>query len=165
MKADSQDATSQVTATLLMVALTVILAALILLCFHLPDMDWEYTEPPVIFRIEQITSPQPTFESLIYLRNVVEKDYPNRELSAKIYSNDELLPCTILTLNTHDFISTAHYGVSTLSREGGNGDFWHYNQLLRIDISNGYIHPGDEVRVDIIETESGTVISRDAIEA
>lgn len=148
-----------------MVAITVILAALILLCFHLPDMNWDYTEPPVIFRIEQITSHQPTYESLVYLRNVVEKDYPNRDLSAKIYSNDELLPCTIETLHTSDFISTHHYGVSTLSREGGNGDFWHYNQLLRIDISNGYIHPGDEIRVDIIETESGTVISRDTMEA
>ncbi len=165
MKDDRESATSQVTGTLLLVAITVILAILLLLCFHLPNFDWEYTEPPVIFSITSITSSPPTYESQVFLRNVVKKDYNNQELSAKIYRNDVLLPCTIQTLNTHEFIPTAHYGVKNLKGEGGCSETWNYNQMLRIDLSDGFIHPGDVIRVDIIKTATDTVISRDSMEA
>lgn len=165
MRDDMESATSQVTAHLLLVAITVILAIILLAMFHPPNLDWEYTERPAIFSIESISSSAPTFESQIFLRNVEKKDYQNRELSAKIYCNDKLLPCTILTLNTFDFISTAHYGVKNLKGEGGKGDTWNYNQMLRIDLSDGFIHPGDVIRVDIIRTATDTVISRDSMEA
>ena len=165
MKEESEDATTQVIAHLLMVVIVIILAALVLLIFHLPNLEWDYSEPPVIFEITSITSPEPSYESKIYLRNVVHKDFHNKELSAKIYCNDALLPCTIETINTHDFISTAHYGVNLLYGQGGNGNLWNYNQMLAIDLSDGFIHPGDIIRVDIIKTATGNVISRDSIEA
>ncbi|WFN34869.1 hypothetical protein L1S32_01760 [Methanogenium sp. S4BF] len=164
MQSDNESATSQMTAHLLLVVITVILAIILLLMFHMPNLNWEYTEPPVIFKIESISSAPPTFESQVFLRNVVKKDFQNKELSAKIYSDDALLPCTIQTLNTHDFISTAHYGVKTLKGYGGSGETWNYNQMLRIDLSDGFIHPGDVIRVDIIKTATETVISRDSME-
>ena len=165
MKEDSEDATSHVLAHLLMVVIAIILAVLVLQIFHLPNLNWEYTEPHAIFKITTITSQEPTCESKIYLRNVVKKDYHNKELSAKIYCNDELLPCTIETINNHDFISTAHYGVKNLYGQGGNGNLWNYNQMLAIDLSDGFIHPGDVIRVDVIQTATGNVISRDSMEA
>jgi FlaG/FlaF family flagellin (archaellin) len=165
MRNDSESATSQTTAHLLLVAITVILAILLLLSFHLPNFEWGHTEPPVIFKIVSISSTAPTFESHIFLKNIVKKDYENKELSAKIYCNDALLPCTILTLNTHDFISTAHYGIKNFKGQGGTGELWNYNQLLRMDLSNGFIHPGDIIRVDIIQTATDTVISRDSMKA
>ena len=139
MSDDNERAASQVHATLLLVAITVILAIIILSFFHTPTLEWEYTAPPVIFSIESISSSPPTYESQVFLRNIVNRDYDNRELSAKIYCNDELLPCTIETLNIHDFISTAHYGVKNLMGMGGCGYVWNYNQMLRIDLSDGFI--------------------------
>ena len=165
MKDERECATSQVTGTLLIVAITVILSILLLLSLQIPDFEWEATEPPVIFSITSITSSPPTYESQVFLRNVVKKDYKNQELSAKIYCNDKLLPCTIQTLNTHEFIPTHHYGVKNLKGAGGKSETWNYNQLLRIDLSDGLIHPGDTIRVDIINTATKTVISRDSMEA
>ncbi len=165
MKDDRECATSPVTGTLLLVAITVILAIILMLSFHMPDFDWEYTEPPVIFSITSIDSVSPTFESWIYLRNIENKDFQNGELSAKIYRNGELLPCIIETLYISDFISTAHYGVEKLKGQGGCTDLWNYNQLLKMDLSNGFIHPGDVIRVDIIKTATDTVISRDSMKA
>jgi len=165
MQDDKERAVSQVTGTLLLVAITIILAILLMLCIQMPDLDWEDTEPPIIFSITSIASSPPTYESQVFLRNVVKKDYKNKELSAKIYRNDTELPCVIETLNTHEFISTAHYGVRNLMGMGGCSDTWNYNQMLRIDLSNGFIHHGDVIRVDIIKTASNSVISRDSMEA
>ena len=165
MRDDMESATSQVTAHLLLVAITVILAIIFLLMFHPPNLDWEYTEPPVVFKITSINSPKPTYDSQIFLRNIVKEDFCNKELSAKIYCNDELLPCTIITINNYDFISTAHYGVKNLYGKGAEGTIWNYNQMLRIDLSNGFIHPGDIIRVDFIKTRTGNIISRDSMEA
>ena len=165
MKEENECATSQVTGTLLLVTITVILAMLLLLCIHIPDLDWEYTDPPVVFKITSINSPKPTYDSQIFLRNIVKEDFCNKELSAKIYCNDELLPCTIITINNYDFISTAHYGVKNLYGKGAEGTIWNYNQLVRIDLSNGFIHPGDIIRVDFIKTRKGNIISRDSMEA
>lgn len=165
MEDDRECATSPVTGTLLLVAITVILAIILMSSFHLPDFDWEYTEPPVIFSITSITSSPSTYESQIFLRNIIKKDFNNHELSAKIYCNGELLPCTIETLQITNFIPTAHYGVKLLKGQGGSDNTWNYNQMLGIDLSNGFIHPGDVIRVDIIKTATDTVISRDSMEA
>ncbi|WAI01527.1 archaellin/type IV pilin N-terminal domain-containing protein [Methanogenium organophilum] len=165
MKEENERATSQVTATLLLVAITVIIAIILLQSFSIPDFNWGYSEPPVIFKITSISSSSPTYESQVFLRNIAKQDYQNQELSADIYCNDKLLPCTIETLNTHDFISTAHYGVKNLKGTGGSSETWNYNQLLRIDLSDGFIHPGDTITVDIIEIATDTVISRDSMEA
>ncbi|KAF1076950.1 hypothetical protein [Methanogenium sp. MK-MG] len=169
MADESERAVSEVTGHLLMVIIMVIAAIIILQSVHMPELDWEYTEqytePPVIFSITSIKSISPTFESRILLRNIVKKDFKNRELSAKIYRNGELLPCTIETLNTHEFTSTVHYGAKLLWGQGGSGDLWNYNQMLGMDLSDRFIHPGDIIRVDIIETATDTVISRDSMEA
>ena len=165
MQSDNEIATSQTTANLLLVVITVILAILLFLMLHIPDFDMTFSGPPVIFKIISIESSAPTFQSQITLRNVLDKDYMNKDLSAKIYRNDVMLPCTILTLNTHEFIPTAHYGVKTFKGQGGCTDIWSYNQLLRMDLSDGFIHPGDVIRVDIIQTATDKVISRDSRKA
>lgn len=163
MREEEERAASQVTGTLLLVVITIIIAIILLQSISVPDFNWEYSEPPVIFKITSIGSSPPTYESQVFLRNVAQKDYKNQELSAKIYCDDKLLPCTITTLNTHDFISTAHYGVKNFKGTGGCDETWNSNQMLRIDLSDGFIHPGDTIRVDIIETATDTVISRDSM--
>ncbi|WP_460007280.1 hypothetical protein [Methanogenium cariaci] len=165
MPDESEHAASHMIGHLLMVIIMVIAAIFILQSIHLPELDWEYPEPPVIFSITSIKSIPPTFESGIYLRNIVKKDFQNRELSAKIYCNGELLPCTIETLSITDFINTVHNGVEKLKGQGGRSGIWNYNQMLIMDLSNGFIHPGDIIRVDIIETATDTVISRDSMQA
>ena len=165
MNKEEERATSQVTGTLLLVVITVIIAIILLQSISIPDFNGKYSEPPAIFKITSIRSSPPTYESQVFLRNVAQEDYHNQELSAKIYRDDKLLPCTIETLNTHDFIATAHYGVKNFKGTGGCDETWNYNQMLRIDLSDGFIHPGDTIRVDIIKTATGTVISRDSMEA
>ena len=77
MQSDNEIATSQTTANLLLVVITVILAILLFLMLHIPDFDMTFSGPPVIFKIISIESSAPTFQSQITLRNVLDKDYMN----------------------------------------------------------------------------------------
>jgi len=159
-------AVSQVEGTLILVAITVILALLLflLLPVHFPEFTLP-EEPPAIFVITQISSYPADFESRIYLRNDGDKAYPNGQLRADIYLDGERLPCVITTLHTYDFISTHHYGVQTLKGPGGRDATWEPRETLRIDLTDGTIQPGDVVRVDILMREDNSVISRDAATA
>jgi flagellin-like protein len=159
-------AASQVEATLILVAITVILALLLFLALpiHFPELNVP-EEPPAIFAITMISSSPPDFESRIYLRNEGNEAFPNAPLCAEIYLDGKRLPCVIRTLHTHDFISTHHYGVQTLKGSGGQDATWAPREMLRIDLSDGTIHPGDTVQVEILMTEDGPVISRDATTA
>ena len=166
MNIHRERAVSQVEATLILVAITVILALLLflLLPVHFPEFTLP-KEPQAIFAITHISSDPPDYLSRIYLRNDGDKAFFNAPLCADIYLDEKRLPCVITTLHTYDFISTHHYGVQTLKGPGGQDDTWEPGETLRIDLSDGTIHPGDMVRVDILVADNRSVISRDTATA
>ncbi|MBT8507801.1 hypothetical protein AZH53_05135 [Methanomicrobiaceae archaeon CYW5] len=165
MNSFRERAASHIEATLILVAITVILALLVLLIpIHFPVFSLP-EEPPVVFAITKITSDPPDYESRIYLTHVGDTAFPNAPLCAEIYIDGKRVPCVITTLRTTDFIATHHYGVQTLKGPGGQDATWEPREMLRIDLSDGTIRPGDAVRVDILTSEDDSLVSRDTATA
>ncbi|MBN1194368.1 MAG: hypothetical protein JXA08_03320 [Methanomicrobiaceae archaeon] len=159
-------ASSQVTATILLVGLTIVLALLVLLFFKLPALSWGSPAPPAVFVvcfIGHYDETHPThlnYDSRIVLEHRGTTDVENSMLSAEIYANDALLPCRIETMNGHDFISTPHYGVQRMWGSGCSSLVWRPGEKTGVDLADGSIHPGDTIRVDILQNPTGVVISR-----
>ena len=149
----------------------VVLAVLILLLFRLPVLDWDAHEPPAVFRIVMISHSDrpeglpPNYDSRIVLVHAGEGSFENDLLSAEIYIDDQLQNCRISTLNGHLFIGTSHIGVQTLSGSGCQTDLWRPGEKIALDLTDGTIHPGERVRVDIIYKPDNAVISRDCCTA
>ena len=162
-KTDRDDASSPVIATVLLIALVTILAALVLLIsmnFQIPD----YTPPekiPTIFKINKISSSEPDYDSRIILFNIGTDSYDNSLLKADIYSNDVLLGCRINTMRGYDFIPTHHFFVQTMGGMGCSNLYWNPNEKTSLDLSNGLIKPGDIVQVDILLKPDDKLISTD----
>jgi hypothetical protein len=166
----SESANSQSIATILLIAITLLLALLVLLLFHLPPLEWG-SEPPVIIEIrgiyhsDQPSGALPNFDSRIILFHAGSTPFENDLLEARIYRGGNLLNCRISTLNGHNFISTHHFGVQTISGTGCQDTLWKPGEKIAIDLSDNTLHPGDVVQVDIREKPGGTVISRDTKKA
>jgi hypothetical protein len=164
-------ASSQVTATILLVGLTIVLALLVLLFFELPALSWGSPAPPAVFMvcfIGHYDETHPTllnYDSRIVLEHCGTTDVENGMLSARIYANDALLPCQIETMNGHDFISTHHYGVQRMWGSGCSSMWWRPGEKIGVDLADGSLHPGDILRVDILDTTTGQVVSRDTCTA
>lgn len=145
----------------------VVLAVLILLLFKLPALEWGDAEPPATFAIVRISHSDrpegapPNYDSRIVLMHTGEAAFENDRLAARIYVNDDLRDCRISTLNGHLFIGTSHIGVQTLSGSGCQTDLWRPGEKIALDLTDGTIHPGERVRVDIISKPDNRVISRD----
>jgi hypothetical protein len=87
-------------------------------------------------------------------------DYQNRKLRAVFYRDWVEIPAAIQTLNGNEFISTAHFGVQWIGGTGSAGQFWSPAERICIDFADGTFHPGESVRVDIIDKISNVEISR-----
>ncbi|WOF16069.1 hypothetical protein F1737_04785 [Methanoplanus sp. FWC-SCC4] len=162
-KYNSEEGTSPVIGHLLMVAIVFILFLIVLLycmkfeipLFSLPE------EIPEIFVITNILTSPPDYDSRIILSHSRIKPYDNSLLEADIYCNDALLKCRITTLNGHDFIPTNHFFVQTIGGTGCQNTNWYPKEKISLDLSNGLIKPGDEVKIDIISKTENKIISRD----
>lgn len=134
---------------------------LMLMDFEIPS----YRPPkeiPTIFEIQLIISKSPDFDSRIVLKNIGTESYENDLLSCNIYVNDKVLSnCVIETMKGHDFISTHHYGVQTISSMGCKGNFWNPREKLTLDLKDSTIKNGDNVKVEIIWKPTGSIISSD----
>lgn len=164
--------TSGSLATLLMVAVTFVLALIVLLmCLSFSIPEFSIQEPGRIFVIEKISHIDDRFpylnnyDSRIVLVHRGSKDYPNDDLAMQIYNNGVRLDCNIEILDNHRFIATHHWHVEKLSGAGTRDGSWLPREYLSVDLENGLIHPGDEVRVDVIRKSTSTVISRDTATA
>jgi hypothetical protein len=155
-------------ASILMVALTVLLAMIVLLMclsFSMPEFSLEL--PGRIFIIEKIShiddrSPYSlNYDSRIILVHRGRADYANDDLMMHIYRNGVKLDCVIEVLDNYQFIGTHHLDVENISGAGTRDGSWLPDEYLSVDLQNGLIHPGDEIRVDIIQKSINTVISRD----
>jgi hypothetical protein len=158
-------ATSPVTGVLLLVGITIVLAALLLIIclgFQLPSGD---TSAPAIFRITLIRHTNPSgvldYDSYMVVENSGNTAYDNRKLYAKTYRNGELLPCLIPTLNGNDFLPTHHYGIQTLGGFGSHDYLWYPAATIAINYAKGTFHPGDVVQFEVYDRTTNNIISRD----
>jgi len=149
-----------------MVAVTMLLALLVLLMINIQPFGWDgKTGIPEIFIITAIVGTDDitghmNFDSRVILFHSGSKTYQNNNLTAKFFKNGQMVPGSIITMDGHDFISTAHYGVQWMGGMGCSGTTWSPGERICIDFTDGTFHPGDTVRVDISDTNSGIIISR-----
>jgi hypothetical protein len=149
----------------------IVLAVLILLLFKLPVLDWGVAEPPTVFKIVGVSHSDrpegapPNYDSRIVLMHTGDEAIENDLLSAEIYVDGGLQNCRISTLNGHLFISTSHIGVQTLSGTGCQTELWRPGEKIALDLTDGTIHPGERVTVDIRNKPRNEVISRDCCTA
>ncbi|MDG6256432.1 MAG: type IV pilin [Methanomicrobiaceae archaeon] len=167
-RAARDSGTSNLVATLLLVAIVMVLALLVLPLLQLPVLAWSDPGPPAVFRIVGVSHSDrpegaaPNYDSRIVLVHAGDTPFENDLLAAEIYVGGRLQNCRIITLNGHLFITTVHLGVQTLSGMGCQTNLWRPGEKIALDLSDGTIHPGDRVRVDIIYTPDNAVISRDS---
>ena len=158
------DGVSPVIATLLLIALTLILCAVLaacVMCYTPSELSPSY--PPEILAIESIdhyNNGTLTFASKVTLRNIGTKKLRNANYSADVYINGEEQFIIIKTLQAHEFIDTHHFGIDLLYGCGPRGYEWESGNSGVFDLNDGTIHPGDSLRIDIIRKEDGKVISR-----
>jgi hypothetical protein len=157
-----QDGASPALGIILMLAITLILAVLVLLMFHLPNFYDPFV--PSIFRITNIrhTSESGTlnYDSYMVVMNTGTTGYRNGNLYAEIYRNGITLDCRIETLNGHDFIATHHFKIQNLGGPGSRGTIWDPIELIFVDFRDGTFHPGDLVTFEVYDNATKQIISR-----
>jgi hypothetical protein len=157
----NDQAISQAIAVLLLVAITVILAALVLLLIHLPSFDMGAPSPlQIVCVFHQDEQGHLNYDSRIILINNGVNIFENSNLKAEFFCNGKKIPAMLETMNGDLFISTHHYGIQTMGGLGCSGPTWLPMEKISIDFSDGTFHPGDRIRLDIFQTSSGTLISR-----
>jgi len=148
---------------LLMLAITFILAALVLLMMVLLPYQTDESVPAV-FKITKIRHVNDygrlTYDSRMMVANTGEIGYSNLNLYALTYRNGDLLASSIKTVNGHDFISTHHYKIQNLGGLGSQGTTWDPGELIYIDYTDKTFHPGDVVTFEVYDVVTDQIISR-----
>jgi len=163
----SEHAASVALGVIILVAITCILAILVLLLFHLPNFVIEEKTVPAIFKITQIQHVYKygsgKFDSYMVVMNTATISYDNQDLYAKTYRNGVLLNCAIPTLNGYDFIhGTHHYDVKNLKSEGKT---WYAGATVGIDYEDKTFHPGDSVTFEVYDHKTKEILSRHTFRA
>jgi len=146
---------------ILMVALTVLLAALILFSLF-PDL---FDTVPSLIQITAVRhyddqTGRLNYDSRVILIYSGKERLNNTCLHAVFYRNEQPLPAEISTLNGNQFINTIHTGVQWIGGEGCRDGGWCPNQMISIDLADQTFIPGDMVRLDVIEIPGNRIISR-----
>lgn len=160
---DCEQGISHGIATILLIAITILLAALVLLLFHLPSFDnFEYV--PSFIEINHVYHLNDrgimTYDSRLILLHNGTIRLENDSLNASFFRNGDRVPCVISTLNGHNFISTHHFGIQTMGGMGCSGMFWEPHARIAIDFTDGTFRPGDAIRVEIYSKTANRLISR-----
>jgi flagellin-like protein len=159
----TDNAVSQPIAVILLVAITILLAALVLLLIHLPSFDLGIVATPSFLQIIRVYHTDETghlnYDSRVILVNNGTKTLENKDLKAEFFRNGTKIPAIVETLNGDLSISTHHYGIQTLGGLGCSGPTWLPKEKISIDFSDGTFHPGDRIRVDILEKNAGKLVS------
>ncbi|MCM2466149.1 type IV pilin [Methanoculleus oceani] len=165
-----ESALSDTHGTFLMVAVTIILAALVLLLLLAMVPSWSWTEPgepPIVITGIAHTSEDTgelTYASRVTLKNNGTTVYENDCLRAVFYKNGQKV-CIVQTLNGHLLISSHHYGVRFLEGDGCRTSYWNPGEEMTADLSDGTFYPGVEVTVEIVDKRDGKVVSKHAVRA
>jgi len=190
----SDEAVSSLQANLLLVALAMILAALVLLMFHLPSLDLDMTGAPCIFEIDSINHLDEDGHTLKYDSRVTlryNSTPTSPDVRDPVYLMREYLRC-----REDNADRTAWYVKDDLSaqffRNGeplfvriptldahefipthhygvqymkGTDSHWCPGGRITIDFTDGTFRPGDVVRVEILSNTDGRLISADTYTA
>jgi hypothetical protein len=161
----NEDAGESPLASILAIAITIILSLLILLiAMQLPNL-WYDPTVPTIFEITKIRHVNGNgvlnYDSYMVIKNSGTIAYDNRNLYAKTYRNGVQLPCDIPTMNGQAFLPTHHYGIQTLGGFGSDNFLWYPDATIAIDYSDGTFHPGDTIQFDVYDRTTSQLISRD----
>lgn len=164
-------ASSPVTGVILLICITVILAMLVLLLclgFHLPSAD---SSVPVIFRIATITyisdSDGINVRGYVTVTNTRSDNYRNRFLRVVTYVNGTMANCNIPSLNNQLFCTLNHdgvwhlYGVGTWGNKDSPTSVWPGHSDISIEYKKGILRPGNYVTLEVIDTSTNRIISRD----
>ncbi len=161
------DAVSPVLGVILMVAVTVLLAAIILaLLSWLPHLCDPF--PPSIVKIELVHDyykggTKLTYASRVLLRNCGTRDIPNRQITGAFYCDGKRVQCTMKSFHGEDYPDGFHRsGFRTMGGLGCRGETWESGGEVLIDFNERTFMPGQTVRVDIIDIGTGCVISSDS---
>lgn len=149
---------------ILCIAITMMLAVLVLLFFNMPNFLLQDSEVPAIFKITTIRHTNENgnlnYDSYMVVVNSGAVGYKNQNLYAKTYKSDILLDCVISTMNGHDFISSQHFGVQNLAGFGAKGATWYSNSMIWIDYTDKTFHPGDEITLEVYDNKTRQILSR-----
>jgi flagellin-like protein len=160
----NDEAVSPQIGTILMVAIVVLLAALIILMFQLPDFSDPIHPIPSFLEISGVYHTDEhgilNFDSRVILLHNGTERFENGGLRAEFFRNGTKISAFIETMNGYEFISTHHYGVQTMGGLGCSGLYWNPKEKISIDFSDNTFHSGDLIRVDIFNKESEVLVSR-----
>jgi hypothetical protein len=159
----NNDAAASPLGVILAVAITIILALLVLLmALQLPNLWYDPTVPD-IFQITKIggINPYGNFdENYVVVMNTGDTAYDNRNVSAKVYRNGDHLP-DIPYINEHKFLPVKPNGIRLTGGAGTDNYLWNPNARIYIDFSQGTLHPRDTVQFDVYDRTTNQLISRD----
>lgn len=155
---------SSVVSTVILIGITIAVCAAILV-FLLGFFGGELPEEEIpeilkITKVSHLSNGKLTYAGIVTLRHVGDKSLNNKNYGAYLFINGGSTEVVIETLNAHDFISTHHSFVKLIEGEGPSGSTWGIGQEGKFDFSDELITPGDLIRIDIYERESGKIISR-----
>jgi len=162
-------AISPVIATMLLVGLTVVLSALVYLMVagfpaSMPfdaTKQLQFIEITAVYHQDDGPPHLMNYDSRVLLTHKGTRELENDDLRALLFRNGIQLKCNIVTMNGVKVQSTIHTGFSTLYGPGSQGKTWAPGEILTIDLNNGTLHPGDELRIDIFSKSANIVISSD----
>jgi hypothetical protein len=158
------EAISQQVGIILLIAITMALAALVILLLHLPDFNFQQYSEPSFIEIKGVhhkdESGYLNYDSRVVLFHNGTNSLENDLLRAEFFRNGAKIPACIETMNGYKFISTRHFGVQTMGGLGCSGITWDPKEKITLDFSDNTFHPGDNLRVDIFMKQSGSLVSR-----
>ena len=162
----TDDAVSNPVGTILMVALTILLVALLFFGLF-PNL---FDTTPSLIQITGVRhyddqTGRLNYDSRVILIYKGEKRLDNTGLRAVFYRNEQQLPAVLETMNGNQFIRTVHTGVQWIGGEGCEDSGWCFDQMMAIDLADRTFYPNDMVRIDVIEKAGGRIISRSRFRA
>lgn len=157
------NASSNSIGIMLMLAVTFLLALLVLLLMiQLPSMY--DTSVPSIFKIIKIRHDDGfghiNYDSRMTIINSATSGFKNRNLEAETYRNGVRLDCRIPTFQGSEFLQTHHFRIQNLGGPGSCDATWDPNEMVFIDFTDGTFRPGDTVTFEVYDKISGQIISR-----
>ena len=154
----NNDGVSPVIATIILVAITVIMCGLFA-AFVMPFINELDERPNEILEIQFIDSSSPTYKSNITVKNIGNDLLVNSDYKPLFYI-DGILHLTngIETLNAR--IGGPGTGMGGIFGEGPSGDVWLPGAIGYFDLTNEAIKQGYVVQVDIIRKSDGKLFSR-----
>ena len=157
---------SQLQGALLMVAITVILAVLLLA--YLMGLFWfesgcECT-PSSLIKITMINNEKTStgkYKSIVTIQNTASYPIPNDDLRLELLINGEKAR-DVSTLNGHNFIAAHHYGVQTIGGLGTHNQDMIPKSFITINFADNTIFPGELVTVRIYQKGKGDTFFLDS---